>query len=183
MSRTVIFLFALLAAAAPVMPQEQRLMDESSFKSFLSGLDKDSRRWTDTVTAVDTALLVHASQRRDMLVKTGQQTCLKTLGNLREQIARAETKNTFRNQIAILNGLTQASDSLGAFQNTLEFSDITDQEKAEKWNRGLTRAFEEASADSTRMIVHMSLLAEALDSKIDVNMVTKSAAKPAGKPQ
>jgi len=181
-TRSLLILLVLIALPLPVMSQ-QHPMSQSDFKSYLSSLSSDSQRWTTTVSSVDLAAFTSANPRNTKLMKVRQAACLKALGNLREGIVRAAAKSTLHNQLAVLNAITSASDSLSAFQDSLEFSEIANQEKAEKWIHELSIAFEQSSAQSATMLVHMSQLAEVVDSKIDVNSITDSDLMRPAKPR
>jgi hypothetical protein len=121
------------------------------------------------------------------IMEKSQRTCLDTLKNLEQQINTLAEKNLIRNQIAVLNGLSKVSDCLSAFQdsltfrNTLELGKVADLVKWEEWEADLGHAFDEATSDETKMSVHMAVLSEIVDSKIDVDATSKTDLKPAGK--
>lgn len=183
MIRPFLLIVTILTATGPALAQKTSLMEEKNFKSFLAKLHQDSKDWIHTVSSIDIASIPGAK-----VAARRQQACLHILNKLQDQTNALTNKNSFRNQVAVLYGLTEAESCLSAFQDTLNFRDkaglgeVASLEKWERWQDDLTRAFEVATTDETKMFEHMSALAEIVDSKIDVGSLRKVDSNP-GKSQ
>lgn len=180
MIRPFLLIVTILTATGPALAQKTSLMEEENFKSFLAKLHQDSKDWIHTVSSIDIASIPGAK-----VAARRQQACLHILNKLQDQTNALTSKNSFRNQVAVLYGLTEAESCLSAFQDTLNFRDkaglgeVASLEKWERWQDDLTRAFEAATTDETKMFEHMSALAEIVDSKIDVGSLRKVDSNPA----
>lgn len=183
MIKPFLLIMTILIATGPARAQKSGLMERQDFESFLAKLRQESKEWIRTVSSIDVASVPGAK-----VAARRQQACLNILNKLQGQTNALMSKNLFRNQLAVLNGLTETESCLSAFQdtlnfrNTLELGDVASLEKWKKWQDDLTRAFEAATADETNMFEHMSALAEILDSKVDVGSLRKVDSKP-GKSQ
>jgi hypothetical protein len=188
MVRLLLVVLVLLTTAGPALAQGSSLMVKGEFKAFVSKLHQDSQRWASLLSSIDVASIEPSPK----VAEKRKQTCLKALDSLQEQVTELEKKNSLRNQLAVLNGLTNASACLGAFQDVLAFQDalgpgltkdVAKFQKWEDWETDLTHAFEESEDDDTRMYVHMDALGQIVDSKIDAGTLTKSDLKSASKSQ
>ena len=189
MARLFLGILVLLTTAGPILAQGSSLMEKEQFKAFVSKLRQDSQGWTSTLSSIDVASI---SETTAKVTEKRKRTCVSALHSLQEETRELEKKNSLRNQLAVLNGLTDASTCLGAFGDILSFQDaiapgltkeVAKFEKWEKWESDITHAFEESAADQNRMYEHMVALGQIVDSKIDAGTLTKSDLKPAGKSQ
>jgi hypothetical protein len=182
----------LLATAVPVISQDQHLMEKDQLKSFLSEVNRHSQHWETTISSIDIASISEPNHPTTKVMEKRQRACLTNLNNLQGEIVTLEKKTLLSNQISVLNGLTNASDCLGALQDGLAFEGtlalggaprVARFEKWEKWETDLTVAFEESTADAKKMYEHMVGIAQIVDSKIDADTLTKNNSKPGAKIQ
>ena len=174
MGKTVFLALSLLAVAGMVTSQEQRTVDRPKSELFLTELYQDSQRWTSAVSSIDLSALTGIGHREVRLMEANQRACLETLKRLQKQINTFAEENTIRNQISVLDDLSDTSESLNTFQNSLEFRNAAEQSKWENWEDELIRAFEESTDDTRKMFVQMVLIAEAKNSKMELSTTTRN---------
>lgn len=124
MIKPFLLIMTILIATGPARAQKSTLMERQDFESFLAKLRQESKGWIRTVSSIDIASVPGAK-----VAARRQQACLNILNKLQDQTNTLTSKNLFRNQLAVLNVLTEAESCLKLCKTHSTFETLLNAEK------------------------------------------------------